>query len=126
MSLGIGALLIFVLIGILLAMRGAELIKRGVQSSRIGYEPSCRACGYNLTGIQSQRCPECGSILSPLSILSGRKQRQFGLMLAGIAMLLLGLCPLAAMIPGVIPDIDWYHHKPTLLGMRIGRCWNLR
>jgi hypothetical protein len=39
-------------------------------------------------------------------------------MLAGIAMLLLGLCPLAAMIPGVIPDIDWYHHKPTFLVMR--------
>ncbi len=33
-------------------------------------------------------------------------------------MLLLGLCPLAAMIPGVIPDIDWYHHKPTFLVMR--------
>lgn len=25
----------------------------------------CRACGYNLTGVESGRCPECGAKANP-------------------------------------------------------------
>ncbi len=47
------ATLTFLLLGIALATRG--LIGR-----RIGDEPRCRKCKYNLTGVESKECPECG------------------------------------------------------------------
>jgi len=27
------------------------------------YQPSCGRCGYSLEGLESDRCPECGSVV---------------------------------------------------------------
>jgi hypothetical protein len=42
------------------------------------HTPSCATCGYDITGIESQICPECGSPLVPRSCrLCGRDLRGF-------------------------------------------------
>ncbi len=39
---------------------------------RIGDEPSCRSCGYNLNGTTLLRCPECGSDISGTGVARGK------------------------------------------------------
>lgn len=34
-------------------------------SEREGVRPRCPSCGYDLTGITSDACPECGSAIDP-------------------------------------------------------------
>jgi hypothetical protein len=38
---------------------------------REGDAPHCERCGYNLTGLTSGRCPECGSLLETMEIQRG-------------------------------------------------------
>ncbi len=104
---------------LLLTMQGLIQIKAGFWPRRRGEEPYCRACGYLLIGLDSQRCPECGAFLSPLAIVHGKRLRRLGLGLAGVTMIL----PVGAMLYGgwrissVRFDINWYHFKPTFLVM---------
>lgn len=42
---------------------GAYLLDQAIEARR-RREPSCRACGYNLTGNVSGVCPECGTPIS--------------------------------------------------------------
>ncbi len=37
---------------------------RGKQEWRIPIPPTCPSCGYNLTGLISNRCPECGLVFN--------------------------------------------------------------
>src|SRR5580692_7987442 len=103
--LGIGVLLLLV--------PGVILIKRGFWPRRRGVEPHCRACGYLLIGIESQRCPECGAVLSPLAIVYGRRQRRGGLGWMGVAILLLLVGLFGSYLGGAFINIDQYHYRPT-------------
>ena len=40
-----------------------SLLILGVRGRYVGGEPRCRRCSYQLTGNQSERCPECGLAL---------------------------------------------------------------
>ena len=108
--LGIGVLLLLV--------PGVILLKRGFWPRRRGEEPRCRACGYLLIGIESERCPECGAFLSPLAIVHGRRHRRHILGWAGVVMLLLFAGLLFPYLTGAFGDINWYHFKPTFWVMR--------
>ncbi len=39
---------------------GLWLLVRGLRPKRRGDTPYCAACGYNLTGLAGELCPECG------------------------------------------------------------------
>ncbi len=79
----------------------ALLLRAGLRGRRIGTEPFCRKCEYQLTGIQSARCPECGSELNERAIVHGVRKRRWGLVAAAIA--------LALFVPtSQIATIRWY------------------
>jgi hypothetical protein len=54
---GLAALL--ALIGFLFLLRGAVQIARELGQVPTA-QPNCPRCGYNLTGLTENRCPECG------------------------------------------------------------------
>ena len=63
------------LVGLVLAI---ELLDWGMRGRRIGDALHCRGCDYNLTGLQSDRCPECASLLDEKTIAIGARQRRRG------------------------------------------------
>ncbi len=40
---------------------------------REGTDPTCGRCGYNLTGSQSNRCPECGALFIEAGVTMGKR-----------------------------------------------------
>ena len=45
---------------IVLSILAIWLLKTGIWPRRRGVTPHCAGCGYNLTGLTGERCPECG------------------------------------------------------------------
>jgi hypothetical protein len=99
-------------------LAGLLLIKQGWWPQRRGDEPYCRPCGYLLVGLNSQRCPECGAMLSSANIVHGRRHSRHLLGSAGLALLLLGLAVLGTWLAGELSEINWYQFKPTFLVIR--------
>ncbi len=64
----------------------ALLVRAGLRGRRIGSEPFCRKCEYQLTGIQSARCPECGTELNERAIVHGVRKRSWGLVALAVVM----------------------------------------
>ena len=96
-----------------LLLAGLVLLVRGLRGRRVGDEPRCRECGYNLTGITSSRCPECGGTINEAEVVFGvRRRRRFslalGAVLSGIAVLGLGLWG-----SGLISRVNWYACLPS-------------
>jgi hypothetical protein len=88
---------------------GINLLVLGLRWRYVGNQPTCRNCGYDLTGKppDSTRCPECGSDLQQLKAVAiGRRQRHPRLILTG-AMLL------ALVIPAIIVNTNWQRLKPV-------------
>jgi len=57
---------------------------------RKGQAPHCGKCDYNLTGLQSNRCPECGTPFDPKSTPQGEAVRKRWLLYAATACWLWG------------------------------------
>lgn len=75
---------------LVLLLAGLGLVVVGLRGRRAGTEPHCRSCDYNLTGLTSQRCPECGSEVAPATIVyGGHRQRRWGLVAVGAVLPLL-------------------------------------
>jgi hypothetical protein len=93
--------------GVLLA--SLVLLVAGMWPRRRGEEPHCRKCDYNLTGLPSDRCPECGGTITAKSTVHGERRRRPGLMLVGVALLL------AAPLPfyHAAKQVDWYPYYPA-------------
>ncbi len=100
---------------ITLLLTGAALLTRGLIGRRIGQEPRCRKCNYNLTGVESKECPECGVDLSESAQCVGQRHRKLSRLASGVPLLMLGA--------GLISDswlhwshgITWYRCLPTSL-----------
>jgi hypothetical protein len=84
-------LALFVLPGLLLLAAGLFLLKRGLWPARQGTDPHCRHCEYNLTGLPTGLCPECGTAWTPETAATGHRQRRSGLGLVG-GLLLAAAC----------------------------------
>lgn len=41
------------------------LIARSIAEPKRTSDQRCASCGYNLRGLRSSRCPECGTLISP-------------------------------------------------------------
>ena len=100
--------LILVLIPVLV-FAGVLLLWRGLRRRRRGDTPHCAACGYNLTGLTSEKCPECGSVITPTSTVHCVVYRRPVLAIVGVVFLVLGLTAST----GVVRNIKWYQLKPT-------------
>lgn len=79
------------LIILIFVVAGIMLLKVGFWPPRRGDTPYCKQCQYNLTGLQSQRCPECGSILTSTSIVHGEAKRRLALTIAGVLLISISL-----------------------------------
>jgi len=88
---------------------GVIFLQRGIWPRRVGDTPYCGRCKYNLTGIESDRCPECGGDVTPATIVYGLRRRRPGLIAAGAACML----PLLLVAGVWLTNIDWYRYKPT-------------
>lgn len=98
---------------VMLLFVGIDLARRGLWPRRQGNDPYCRKCGYMLVGLTGDRCPECGSLLSALAIIHGRRERRPRVVGLGFTLIILGLLAGLPIVTGFYRTIDWYKYKPT-------------
>ena len=96
------------LIGALL-VAGLLLIRIGFRSRRRGSTPRCRTCEYDLTGLVSDRCPECGTVITIESKVYGERYRRPVLGVIGLLLIVLATLPLLK----PVQQINWYQYVPT-------------
>src|SRR5688572_25588183 len=102
------------LIGLVFAAVAAYLLKIGYWPRRRGQTPHCRRCGYPVVGIDSAKCPECGSVLSAHgAVVRGERRRRPGPAWAGAVLAAAAALLLGALASGRLRAIDWYSHRPT-------------
>lgn len=93
---GIAMLLLLAIVGLIVI-----LVIFGVFSRRSGGEhPVCGQCGYAVAGLEVLRCPECGSDLRRVGILTGRMRREVNPTVWAIILIILWsmLLPIPAMV----------------------------
>jgi hypothetical protein len=102
---------------VFLAILGSLLLYVG-RRRRVGGAPHCRNCNYLLHGLSSERCPECGSVLSSAAIVYGEPRRRWKSFFAGwLVLLLLGFLVFTGGI-SEFQSVDWYHYKPAHFVLR--------
>jgi hypothetical protein len=92
---------------------GVVLLLRSWWPGRSGLTRHCRRCGYNVDAIQSERCPECGSPLTPTGVVQGQRHRRPRVALLSMVFLVIGLA-IGAMLAEHrwLGKIDWYYYRP--------------
>ncbi len=60
-----------VLVVLLLIGTGMVVLIKAQRRGREGSDPTCGQCGYNLTGSESNRCPECGTLFIEAGVILG-------------------------------------------------------
>ncbi len=76
---------------------GVLLVIFGLRGKRVGREPRCARCAYDLTGLTSDRCPECGSTIGPKTTQKGLWRRRRGCLVAGACLLILEFASVAVL-----------------------------
>lgn len=73
-----------------LLILGVILVVRGLRGKRVGSEPHCSKCDYNLTALTSEKCPECGTpVTQKTTIYGSTRQRRWALVAIGVTLPLL-------------------------------------
>ena len=75
-----------IMLAVVTAGSGLYLIRSARR--RRGTEPRCGHCGYNLTGSQSDRCPECGLRFIEAGVVKGSPASRARLWI-GLALIML-------------------------------------
>ena len=84
----------------------------GLRGRREGDEPRCKKCAYNLTGLTSERCPECGSPILPDGIAYGTLRRRWSLFAGGALLLSLCTWSLGSLAYAHLRMINFHAHYP--------------
>ncbi|MCL2641449.1 MAG: hypothetical protein FWD53_11425 [Phycisphaerales bacterium] len=92
---------------------GLYLLISGSRARRVGTEPHCRKCEYILLHLESSRCPECGTTISPRNTIIGEHQRRWRRAVVGGILIILGCLPMVGPVREVFAAIPWYHYKPA-------------
>jgi hypothetical protein len=111
-STGVSVVYLLPFIALPLLLLGFELLRRGRWPRRVGTTPHCRKCAYILTGLEADRCPECGNIIAGGGILVGERHRRPALAWIGAILTLLGLALLVLIASGTLSRVDWNRYKP--------------
>ena len=104
----------FTLLTVLLT-GGLLLLLAGLWGKRVGTEPRCRKCKYNLTGLTANRCSECGAWVDARAVRYGLRHRRWPALGCGLGLLLLGGAGAGTLMYGKAQQIDWYQHYPFRL-----------
>ena len=91
---------------------GLVLLLRGLWGRRVDRAPHCRKCGYNLTGLTSNRCPECGAELTPQMIVHGTRRRRVHSLVVGASLLVVGAVFLGTWAYARAQQVNWYPRAP--------------
>jgi hypothetical protein len=98
---------------LIVSMVGIILVARGLRGRRVRQAPHCRKCGYNLTGLPSERCPECGGLIAIVGVVVVRRQRRLGLLYGGVLLLLPLLVVPLLLGKRALRYLDGYRYRPT-------------
>jgi hypothetical protein len=101
---------------------GLLLLVRGLLGRRVGNEPRCRRCAYNLTGLEAENCPECGAAAAGRNVVTGRRRRRRPSLVVGTLLLLLSATGLGLIGYGQAKRVNWYLHYPKFVLLRKARA----
>jgi len=104
--------------GTLLLVLGGALMLRGFRPWRQGDAPYCAKCGYSLIGIDSQRCPECGTVISPKTTVRGKRHPRPVVGVAGLVLVLGGLVSWGVGAYAPLKQVKFYQYVPASWVMR--------
>jgi hypothetical protein len=98
----------------ILIVAGIGLLGVGLRGRRVGSEPVCARCGYDLTGraAGSEVCSECGTPLNERSIRIGRRRRRPVVAAMGLLLLLPAITVAVFIGSGKAAEVDWQAYKP--------------
>ena len=94
---------------------GCFLFVYGLRGRWVGDEPHCRKCNYNLTGLPSQQCLECGTDVSGKNVVIGRRHRRWRALVPAPLLLLVSITGLGLGAYGQAKGINWYAYLPTFV-----------
>lgn len=79
----------------------------------------CPECGYDLTGLRVNRCPECGRAFDPIAPAREQSIRRPRWWVALLAVLTCAYAPFATWIP-FQEQVEWFMLWPVLPGFFFG------
>ena len=80
---------------------------------RVGTEPHCRKCNYPLTGLESDRCPECGTeLVEGRTVILGRRKAATGLVVFANVLLIVGLAAMFLAARAGYEKTPWFQLMP--------------
>lgn len=93
---------------------GLVLTIIGLRGKRIGDDPHCRKCGYNLNGLTGTRCPECGASFADGRVKIGIRRRRFVPLVLGLCLLLLSFAGQGSRMYVDAKGVNWFRFYPTV------------
>lgn len=105
-----------------LLVAGCFLFIYGLRGRRIGNEPRCRKCAYNLTGLTSGQCPECGSTTSGENVVIGTSRRRWRVLIAGLVLLSMSSTWFGVEVYRKAKVANWYAYLPTFVVIQRARA----
>lgn len=103
------------LVAAALTFLGVFLLVRSLWGLRHDQEPRCSGCGYNLTALSSEQCPECGAPLRHATVVFGRRRRHPAGAIASALLLALGLTLGGYVAYSGLRNGNWNRYSPFIL-----------